>query len=114
MEHVESLINSLCQGGKNVIILGDFNVNVFKENHCLRELFEVTGVRNLVNEATCFKSRIPTCLDLVVTNVYKRIQNVTCFDSGLNDFHHFICFATKLHVPESSKHDIVYRSYKTF
>ncbi len=107
------IISSLGHDGCNFIITGDFNVNVLKSN-CLKDIFEVNGVKNMVNVPTCYKSKIPTCLDLVVTNVHKRIQYVTCFDTGLSDFHHMVCFSTKFHIPPRKKQYITYRSYTKF
>ena len=44
----------------------------------------------------------------------KRLQNVTGIDTGLSDFHHMICFSTKIHVPIRKPQAIKYRSYKKF
>ena len=110
----ERILESFGECGFNFIVLVDFNVNTFNNRHCLKELFEVSGVRNVVKGPTCYKSKNPTCIDLVVTNVHKRIQNVTNIDTGLSDFHHMICFSTKMHVPARKKQQITYRSYKMF
>ena len=78
--------------------MGDFNINVFKP-HCLHDIFEVNGEKNLVKVPTCHKSETPTSIDLVLSNVHKRIQNVTCFDKISNT---------------SQEKTISYRSYKHF
>ena len=71
-------------------------------------------LRNMVNVPTCHKSVNPTCIDLIVTNAWKRIQNVNCYDNNLSDFHRIVCFSTKFHVPIKRPHTITYRSYKHF
>lgn len=110
---LENVITKLGQDGRNFLIIGDFNVNTLKQN-CLKQLFDLNGVKNVVNVPTCFKSDQPTCIDLAVTNVHKRLQNVVALDVGLSDFHHMICLATKCYVPQRKKQCITYRSYKHF
>lgn len=110
---IEKTIN-LCRQYNNFIIIGDMNINMLGEGNVLECVLHTQGLTNLVKEPTCFKSKNPTLLDLVVTNVPKRFQNVTCFDSGLSDFHHMICFASKIKVQTKQKRSIIYRSYKQF
>ena len=49
--------------------------------------------------------RVKVSLIDLITNVHKRMKNVTCVDIGLSDFHDLVFFSTKQHVP-------TYRSYK--
>ena len=74
----------------------------------------MNGVKNMVNVPTCYKGKTPTCIDLVVTNAHRKVQHITCFDIGLSDFHHMVCFSTKCQVPTRKKTCITYRSYKHF
>ena len=98
--YMEQLLNR-CMEYKTFIVMGDLNINMSKESNFLKGVLEVHGVKNIVHKPTCFKSKTaPTTLDLVITNMPKRLQNVTCFDSGLSDFHHMVCYATKIHVPK--------------
>ena len=96
VEALEWLFN---QSSKNLIVFGDLNVNMMKQSKCLKNLFEVYGMKNLVTEPTCFKGIVPTLLDLVVTNAPSRLQNVTCIESDLSDCHKMICWATRIKVP---------------
>ena len=85
-----------------------------KENNCLAPLFGALGVKNLVNDSTCFKGNTPTLLDLLVTNVPKGIQGVTCMDSELSDCHSMVFWATKLKVSVKRDRMVTYRSHKNF
>ena len=112
---LESLFNKCSKDYSNYIVCGDINVNVLNEKHCLKDIFNVYGVTNIVNEPTCFKSiDNPSLIDLVITNVPKRIKTAISIDTGLSDFHNMICFSTKLHVKQRKKKIINYRSYKHF
>ena len=72
------------------------------------------GSKNVVVYPTCHKGDTGSLIDLVITNVPKRLQNVTCLDVGLSDFHDLILFSTKQHVPKRSTRYVTYRSYKNF
>ena len=64
---------------------------------------------------TCHKSKdYPTAIDLVITNVPKKIKNVECVGTSLSDFHDMICFSTKTHQKRLCPKYIMYRSYKHF
>ena len=95
----------------NLVLMGDLNINVYKQNHTLVAVLEVTGTKHLVKGPTCFKNpAAPTTLDLVITNVQKRFNPVECIANGLSDVHAMVCFSAKLHVGLTKK--IEYRSYK--
>ena len=87
---------------------------MLKPNNSLKAVFDILGIRNLVSTPTCNKGNESTLIDLLVTNVPKRIQNVTCIESELSDCHKMICWATKQKVPIKVNKVIKYRSYKHF
>ena len=73
---LELLMDKVMGEARNIILFGDLNVNMLNSKNCLEEMFRTIGVKNVVTSATCYKSNIPTLIDLLVTNVPKRIQNV--------------------------------------
>ena len=111
---IESLFDKLSHERCNYIISGDFNVNILTKANVLEDVFDLYGVKNVVLKPTCFKSKNMSIIDLVVTNVPKRLQNTCCIDTGLSDCHYMVCFSTKIHVPIRRNKSIVYRSYKHF
>ena len=111
---LEDIIVKCSTNFKTFVIVGDLNVNVMKETHCLTELLQLYGLTNIVNEPTCIKGKSPTLIDLVITNMSRYICNVKCFDCDLSDFHKMVCFATKAFGPTKQRSKISYRSYKHF
>ena len=85
------------------------NIDVLKTN-CLQDVLEVQGFKNIVTKPTCFKSINNTLIDLVLTNVHNRIENVQCIFNQLSDFHRLVCWSTKLHAPLKINRMITYRS----
>ena len=61
----------------------------------------------LLQKPKCFKFKVATLIDVVVTNVSKSLQHITCLDCDLSDFHHMVCFATKMHAPIIKKRHII-------
>ena len=100
--------------GKHIMIVGDLNVNFSNSEHCLKATIDLYGLKNIVRNATCRKGNKSSLLDVVLTNVPTRLQNVINFDIGLSDFHDIVCFATKIHVSKRTNRKIKYRSYKNF
>ena len=98
----------------NIIVMGDLNINMNVGNHCISDVFDIHGIKNIVTSPTCFKGSNPTLIDVVLSNVPKRLQGTFVFDTSLSDFHHMVCFATKIHIPKKSPRIITYRSYKRF
>ena len=44
-------------------------------------------LKNLIKEPTCFKSIVPTKIDLIVTNQKSLFMKSSAYESGLSDFH---------------------------
>ena len=110
-ECIEKLVHEFVID-KNVIIIGDLNVNMLKSN-TFGDCLDIIGLTNIVKEPTCFKG-VPSLIDLCITNRSRRLNGCISVDTGLSDFHNMICTATKFYVPEMKSTKITYRSYKSF
>ena len=88
IEIVESIITQLTQFDVNVVLLGDFNVNMFKQNE-FSNCLNMNGLTNIVKAATCFKGT-PSLIDLFITNKPKRFINTVSLDTGLSDFYNLV------------------------
>ena len=108
---VDNVLTFCTQSAPNVILCGDFNINMLSKNNCFQDTLDIHGIRNIVKDPTCYKSNDPTLLDLVITNVHKRIH-VCCIESDPSDFHKMMCFATKTNAPTKIKTVVKYRSYR--
>ena len=94
-------------------IIGDLNINMSCPSDAddLKDVMDMHGLHDLVQEPTCFKGKTPSLIDLVLT--CKRVVSTTInFDTGLSDFHNMVFFETKIHVALSQENVITYRSYK--
>jgi len=98
----------------NLVLTGDLNIDFNSRNITINDILDINGVCNIVKAPTCFKGQKPTIIDVVISNVHKRLQGVTCFDTGLSDFHRMVLFATKCHNQVRQPQRITYRSYKHF
>ena len=65
----------------NIVKMGDLNVNFLKRNELI-DCLDISGLSNLVHNATCFKGA-PSVIDLVITNKPKRFKSTTCADTFL-------------------------------
>ena len=112
---VSILVDKCILVAPNLVITGDLNINVSKKNHSLSNFLDVYGMNNLVKGPTCFKSATnPSTVDLIITNVPKRIKCSQCIETDLSDFHSMLCFATKLNVQPRKQRIVTYKSYRNF
>ena len=113
VDHLDKMLSTYCSQYTNVVLCGDINVNMLK-NNSIRDIVDVHGMKNIVTKPTCFKSETPTLIDVVFTTVLKRFKHVCCIESDLSDFHQMVCFSTKFNAPRHINKVITYRSYKIF
>ena len=83
---VDNVLTLCTQSAPNVILCGDFNINMLSKNNCIQDTLDIHGARNIVKGPTCYKGNAPTLFDLVITNVHKRIINVCCIKAILAIF----------------------------
>ena len=104
MEHLidsfDKIINLIHCENINLVILGDLNVDMFKQNK-LSDCLEVNGLANIIKEATCNKGK-PSLIDLIISNKPRRLMNALSVDTGLSDFHNLICAASRFDIPKQN------------
>ena len=57
------------------------------ENSNLQDLMDAFSLENLIKGPTCFKSTVPTTIDLIVTNQKSLFMKSSAYESGSSDFH---------------------------
>ena len=97
-------------------VLGDLNISFLspRESQCILDVVERHGLENMICDPTCFKSEKGSLLDVIFTESKNRISSTLNIDNGISDFHHIICFSTKVHIPRPIEQKIIYRTYKNF
>ena len=75
---------------------------------------DITGLQNIIKGPTCFKGKVGTLLDIVLTTSPRRVASTVNLNTGVSDFHHLVGFATKITVPKTGNAFVTYRSYKKF
>ena len=80
----------------------------------LKIFLDVYSLNNLVKEPTYYKSHTPSCVDLVLTNRNRRVQNTATVETGLSDFHKMIVTVLKTTFPKQGPTVINHRNYKKY
>ena len=65
----------------------NFLFNMATENSKLQDPMDAFRLDSLITEQTCFKSTVPTTMDLIVTNQKSLFMKSSAYESGLSDFH---------------------------
>ena len=79
-------MDKLCAGYENIILLGDFNVEVKEKD--ISDFMSTYNLKSLVKYKTCFKNPDNTSgIDLILTNYPRSFQDSSMFEAELSDFH---------------------------
>ena len=67
LSNASTALDKLCRDYENIILLGDFNVEVKEKN--ISDFMVTYNLKSLVKQKTCFKNPDnPSCIDLILTN----------------------------------------------
>ena len=113
LRNISTALDKLSTDYENVIILGDFNVEVEEKN--LSNFMSVHNLKTLIKQKTCFKDpENPACIDFILTNSPRSFQNSSVFETGLSDFHKLTITVLKQYFPKLKPKVVNYRDYRNF
>ena len=81
------------------------------ENSKLQDLIDTFCLENLIKESTCFKSTVPTTIDLIVTNQKSLFMKSSACESSLSDFHKLTTTIQRKSIAKGNPRNIIYRNY---
>ena len=86
LSNVSAGLDKRCAGYENIILLGDFNVEVKEKD--ISDFMSTYNLKSLVKYKTCFKNPDNTSdIDLILTNYPRSFQDSSMFETELSDFH---------------------------
>jgi hypothetical protein len=100
----------------NYILMGDFNIDLFKPQPSWESTFSLYGLKQLVTEPTRVTPTSSTLLDHIYTNNENYIVNVRLSDASVSDHSPILCtWSCKSPKNNKANHTtIVYRCFKKF
>ena len=113
LHHLDQGLDNDIGNYDNILLLGDFN-SEFSET-CLNDFCDISNLRNLVNQQTCYKNLDnPSCIDLFLPNRPRTFQCSTTIEIGITDFHKLVVTVLKTCYRKQRPKIIHYRNYKNF
>ena len=112
VEQIKLALNTYSTTCEYFLLLGDFNVTT--KNSKLQDLMNAFCLENLIKEPTCFKSTVPTTIDLIVTNQKSLFMKLSAYESGLSDFRKLTTTILRKSITKGNPKNIIYRHYKIF
>ena len=104
-------LDTLTSTYDNIILLGDFNTE--PTDTALSHFCEIYNFKNLIKDTTCFKNpNKPSCIDLIITNRPKSLQNSMVIETGLSDFHNMCITVMKMCYSKQKPSIIHYHKFK--
>ena len=110
-----NIIDELAQSYKNIIILGDFNVNVLKNAFHSRHLLDAINERSLYlvpYGATNFSNNAATSIDLAIVDSSSKLVSFSKIDSPIAAGHLAINLVYKLIADKTSNKTVTYRNFR--
>ena len=108
-EMFENTCEKIFDTYEHVIIIGDLNINFLQDNNILKSLCPAYNLVNIINEPTCFKSNIPTLIDVMLVTKRKKFIRGFSYDVGISDFHNLIGGILKINKPLPKQKVTFYR-----
>ena len=112
----EAISKALCKY-ENLIVMGDFNIDIKSSNSDkdkLEYFCDLFNLTNLVHSDTCFMKNNESTIDLILTNKPLHFQKTHVAETGLSDYHKMISTFFKASSSKLRTKVIYYRSYKKF
>ena len=112
----EVISKALCKY-ENLIVMGDFNIDIKSSNSDkdkLEYFCDLFNLTNLVHSDTCFMKNSKSTIDLILTNKPLHFQKTHVVETGLSDYHKMISTFFKASSSKLRTKVIYYRSYKKF
>ena len=94
----EDVCEKTCDTHDNIIVIGDLNFNMQKEN-ILSSIAPTFNLQNIIATPTCFKSNEPTLIDVMLVTKRRKILRSFSEKIGISDFHNLIGGILRLHKP---------------
>ena len=88
----EVISKALCKY-ENLIVMGDFNIDIKSSNSDkdkLENFCDLFNLTNLVHSETCFMKNRKSIIDLILTNKPLHFQKTHVVETGLSDYHKMI------------------------
>ena len=106
-------MNKLCVDYENIILPGDFNVEVKEKK--ISDFMSTYDLKSLVKQKACFKNPDnPSCIHLILINSPRSFQDSSVFGMGLSDFHKLTNTVLKQYFPKPKPKIVNYRDYRNF
>ena len=111
----DSDINNVSMLNKEVIIMGDFNVNYLEhnKNKDFKSIFTLYGFKQLIKKATRITQTSQTLIDIIVSNQPSYISETAVFATSISD-HDMVGCIRKINTARFFPRTITCRNYKSY
>ena len=113
IQEISNGIDAYCKKYENILIMGDFNVDVKEVS--LHLFCNQYKLKSLNKDPTCYKNIYnPSCIDLFLTNSAKSFESTCTIETGLSDFHKLVVTVLNEKHERMPPKIIQYRNYRKF
>ena len=109
-----SMMDKVTECNANILLLGDFNIDLFKQPTAWNNTKALFGLEQLVEKATRVTKSSATLIDHMYTKYKQQVSKVKVVDSGISDHSGIFChWSIKLPKQNPRGHTtITFRSFR--
>ena len=115
-EEFTNLMDKVNDENKNILILGDFNIDLKQKQTHWVTITSLFNLKQLIDQPTRVTDTTSTIIDHIYTNNANKTNNIKIVDSGISDHKPIFC-KWKCKIPKSKKSGhttFEYRNFKLF
>jgi len=114
-ESFEKSLSFYCRESKEVILLGDMNVDylIRKDNADIKSIIVQNGLTQIIKEPTRTTSESKTLIDIIATNKPENIISSDVINTNLSD-HDLVACIRKINTKKFPKKTVTCRNYKFY
>ena len=114
-DNLNEMLGVCIRESKEIIMLGDFNVNFLKKNEhtAFKELFRRHGFKQIIKKPTRTTNESSTLIDIIMTNHPQVISKHCVYPSSIGD-HDMVGCVRKLNHLKYSPRTVFSRNYSTY
>ena len=114
-DNLNEMLGVCIRESKEIIMLGDFNVNFLKKNEhtVFKELFRRHGFKHIIKKPTRTTNESSTLIDIIMTNHPQVISKHCVYPSSIGD-HNMVGCVRKLNHLKYSPRTVFSRNYSTY
>lgn len=114
VEKIDNVLSHIIPNYKNIVVVGDVNVNLFQLNNCITNCFDTYGFIQLINDPTRVTLHSSTLIDPIFVNCSEFVIQSGVENADLISDHKLVFCKLKIPQYKYKQKFVTYRDFRQF